>query len=121
MPLFPAVLCPGVFMRRLLLAVVTVVLVLGMALPAAAHPGIPLEPTAPLDFTYSATDNVEYLGRFPEHTGTAGGQLSPDGKFFYLTDPRGVYVYDVADPASPKRLGSIALFQQQLGAALAQE
>ena len=108
-------------MRRLLLALVTAAMIVATALPAGAHPTVPLQATMPTDLSYSATDNVEYLGRFPEHAGNAGGQLSPDGKYFYLTDPRGVYVYDVSDPAAPKRLGSIALFQQTTGAALAQE
>ena len=108
-------------MRRLLFVALTAALVGVMAVPASAHPTVALEATAPTDFSYSATDNVEYLGRFPEHTGTAGGQLSPDGTKFYLTDPRGVYVYDVTDPASPKRLGGVALFQTTTGAALAQE
>ena len=108
-------------MRRLLLAAMTAVLLGALAVPASAHPTVPLAPTAPTDFSYSSTDNVEYLGRFPEHTGTAGGQLSPDGTKFYLTDPRGVYVYDVTNPASPTRLGSVALFQTTTGAALAQE
>jgi hypothetical protein len=92
-----------------------------MALPALAHPTIPLDPTLPLDVTHSATDNIEYLGRFPEHFGTAGGRLSDDGQLFYLTDPRGVFVYDVSEPASPTLLGSVAVFQSQLGTALAQE
>ena len=108
-------------MRRVLTAVLTAVLLGALAVPASAHPTVPLAPTAPTDFSYSSTDNVEYLGRFPEHTGTAGGQLSLDGTKFYLTDPRGVYVYDVSNAASPKRLGSIALFQSGLGTALAQE
>jgi hypothetical protein len=108
-------------MRRTVLAAVAAAVVVLLAAPASAHPTIPLTPTTPLDFSYSATDNVEYLGRFPEHTGTAGGQLSPDGTKFYLTDPRGVYVYDVTAPTSPRLLGSIALFQTGTGAALAQE
>ena len=58
-------------MRSILLAAVTAALVAIAAAPAAAHPGVALEPTLPDDLTYSATDNVEYLGRFPEHTGTA--------------------------------------------------
>ena len=72
-------------MRRLAVpALLVSAVVLAPAAPALAHPGVPLDPTVPLDFTYSATDNVEYLGRFPEHTGTAGGQLSPDGKTFFI-------------------------------------
>lgn len=91
------------------------------ALPASAQPDVPLEPTAPFDLTWSATDNVEHLGRFPEHAGTAGAALSEDRRRLYLTDPRGVYVYDTSDPASPDLLGSLSLYQTGLGAALAQE
>lgn len=91
------------------------------AAPAAAHPSTPLDPTAPTDLTFAATDNVEYLGRFPEHAGTAGGVLSKNGKRFFLTDPRGVYVYDTTTPSSPTLLGSLRLFQTTTGAALAQE
>lgn len=107
-------------MRRtsLLLATAAVLLTGGTAL---AHPEVPLAPTLPTDLTYAATDNVEYLGRFPEHTGTAGGILSPDRKRFFLTDPRGVFTYDVSNPASPSLTGSLRLFQQTTGAALAQE
>ena len=108
-------------MKRVFLAVVTALLVAAFAAPASAHPTTALAPTLPTDLSYSATDNVEYLGRFPEHTGTAGGTLSPDGNVFFITDPRGVYAYDVTTPSNPTRLGSITLFQQQTGAALAQE
>lgn len=107
-------------MRRSVLAVLTVAL-LGPAAPALAHPVVELEPTLPTDVTFSATDNVEYFGRFPEHSGTAGGFPSEDGNSFYLTDPRGVYVYDTTTPESPELLGSLPLFQSQLGVALAQE
>jgi hypothetical protein len=110
-------------MRRtaLGLAALAGVSVLALAAPALAHPDVVLEPTLPTDLTYSSTDNVEFLGRFPEHAGTAGGALSPDGKRFFLTDPRGVYIYDVKDPASPRLTGSLPLFQTTTGAALAQE
>jgi hypothetical protein len=107
--------------RSALTAVLVSAAVLGPAAPALAHPSIPLDPTLPFDVTYSATDNVEYLGRFPEHFGTAGGYPSEDGKVFYLTDPRGVYTYDTTNPASPKLLSSVALYQTTTGAALAQE
>lgn len=107
-------------MRRtsLLLATAAVLLTGGSAL---AHPDVTLAPTLPTDLTYAATDNVEYLGRFPEHTGTAGGILSPDRQRFFLTDPRGVYAYDVSNPASPALTGTLRLFQTTTGAALAQE
>jgi hypothetical protein len=110
-------------MRRrpaLVTALLTAALV-APAAPALAHPTAPLDPTLPTDLTFASTDNVEYLGRFPEHTGTAGGAPSADGKRFYLTDPRGVYVYDTTDAAQPSLMGSIRLFQTTTGAALAQE
>jgi hypothetical protein len=107
--------------RTALTAALVSAVVLGPALPAMAHPGIALDPTLPFDVTYASTDNVEHLGRFPEHFGTAGGRPSQDGKTFYLTDPRGVYTYDTTTPADPKLLDSVALYQTTLGAALAQE
>lgn len=107
--------------RTAFTAVLASVVALGPASAALAHPTVPLDPTLPLDVTYSSTDNLEYLGRFPEHFGTASGRPSADGKLFYLTDPRGVYVYDTSDPADPKRIGSLALYQTQTGVALGQE
>jgi hypothetical protein len=94
-------------------------LLLVTAAPAAAHPALPVSPTSPLDLTYAATDNVEFLGRFPEHAGTAGGRLVDDR--FYLTDPRGVFVYDASVPEDPQLLGSLLLPQSGTGVALAQE
>jgi hypothetical protein len=107
--------------RTALLPLLVTAAVLAPAAPALAHPTAPLDPTLPTDLTFASTDNVEYLGRFPEHTGTAGGALSADGKRFFLTDPRGVYVYDTTDAASPSLLGSLRLFQTTTGVALAQE
>jgi hypothetical protein len=109
-------------MRRLAVtALLTSAVVLGPAVPALAHPGVPLDPAGPLDVTFSATDNVEHLGRFPEHFGTAGGHPSADGKTFFLTDPRGVHSYDTTNPAEPRKLSSVALYQTTTGVALAQE
>jgi hypothetical protein len=106
-------------MRRCLTAALTAALLLVLAAPALAHPRVELDAALPTDVTYAATDNVEHLGRFPEHLGTAGGRVQGDR--FYLTDPRGVYVYDITTPESPQLLGSLALYQTGLGAALAQE
>ena len=110
-------------MRRFFLASLTAALLLGSAIPAAADPKVSLEPTVPTDLTYKATDNIEYLGRFPEHTGTAGGALSPDKTRFFITDPRGVFAYDTTKPETPKLLGFLPLYQHGsgTGAALAQE
>jgi hypothetical protein len=105
-------------MRRLLPVLVLGAMVAAVA-PAAAHPSAPLSPTAPTDLTVAMTDNVQYLGRFPEHSGTAGGMLLGDR--FYLTDPRGVFVYDVTTPTDPQLLGSLMLPQSGPGVALAQE
>ena len=102
-------------------AATAALLVAATAVPAAAHPDRALDPTLPVDATYAATDNIDYLGRFPEHAGTAGGRLSDDGKLFYVTDPRGVFIYDVRKPAVPELLGSVAVYQQTTGVALAQE
>ena len=108
-------------MRRVFLSVLTGALLMAMGGTAMAHPGVSLDPTLPADVTYSATDNVEYLGRFPEHAGTAGGMRL--GDVYYVTDPRGVFTYDVAgDKAeAPELLGYVPLYQTGTGAALAQE
>jgi hypothetical protein len=107
--------------RSALTAALASAVVLAPAAPALAHPTIGLHPTLPFDVTFASTDNVEHLGRFPEHFGTAGGYPSEDGKTFYLTDPRGVYTYDTSKPEDPKLLSSVPLYQTTTGAALAQE
>ncbi len=106
-------------MRRIVVTSLVVGLLAVAAAPATAHPALPVSPTAPTDVTWAATDNVEYLGRFPEHSGTAGGRVLGDR--FYLTDPRGVYVYDTSTPEAPALLGALPLPQSSTGAALAQE
>ncbi len=100
--------------------------VAGTAAPAAAHPTGELDPTLPFDATYSATDNVEHLGRFPEHFSTAGGAVLRDRQQFLITDGRGVSAYDTSNPASPRLLDSLPLYQttssgMTAGVALAQE
>ena len=65
------------------------------------------------------SDNVEWLGVIPTHTGTAGGKLV--GDFYYVADPRGVYIYDVSTPEAPKLTGSLAAAQSTTHAVLAQE
>jgi hypothetical protein len=105
--------------RRVTVTACVAAVAIATATSASAHPAVPLTPTDPLDLTYAATDNVEFLGRFPEHAGTAGGRLVGDR--FHLTDPRGVYVYDVSVPEQPELLGSLPLLQSETGVALAQE
>lgn len=89
--------------------------------PAALAHEVPsrvLEPAVP-DAAYFATDNITHVARFPEHAGASGGELL--GDYFYLTDPRGVYVYDVTDPLAPELVGSTVLFMDDTMAALGQE
>jgi len=107
-------------MRRVMFVCLSASLLLvTLGAPVAAHPALPLPPADALDPTFTATDNITHLGRFPEHAGTAGGRLLGDR--FYLTDPRGVYVYDASEPTAPRLLGFLPLPQSGASAALAQE
>ncbi len=105
--------------RKFLGAALGATMLLSTAAPALAHPTIQLDPALPLDVTHWKTDNVEYLGRFPEHASTAGGRLV--GDTFYVTDGKGVFAYDVTTPESPSLLGALPLPQHGAGLALAQE
>lgn len=63
--------------------------------------------TASAGFT---SDNVEWISVKPQHSGSAGGVLHEG--YFYITDPRGVSIYDVTDdPADPTLVGSAHVFQ----------
>lgn len=84
-------------MRRLLTAVAVVTLVLGVLPTAGAND---LKGPGP---GYIATDNVEWLGNIPINTDSAGGRLL-DG-YFYISDDRGLTIYDTTDPANPQRVG----------------
>jgi hypothetical protein len=66
-----------------------------------------------------SSDNVEWLGAMPAHTGTSGGKLV--GDHYYLTDPRGVFIYDASDPASPQLVGSLLAAQSSTHVVFAQE
>lgn len=66
-----------------------------------------------------SSGNVEWVDVNPLHTGTAGGVVHGDR--YYVTDPRGVYVYDVAAPEQPELLGFLTAAQMGLSAVLAQE
>jgi len=110
----------SVLLRTASLAAVSALAWATTAAPALAHEAGPRDADpVPVDATYVASGNVEFVGRFPEHSGSAGGRLL-DGRF-YISDPRGVTIYDVADPAAPVKLGSVPLFQLGTGAALGQE
>jgi hypothetical protein len=99
-------------------AISAVMLTLGVAGPAMAHPTTAILPPLTVDLTHFASDNVAFEARFHEHFGSAGGQMTSndweDGaEFFVVTDPRGLYTYDVSDPKSPVQLGMVLLPQSQ--------
>lgn len=110
-------------------ALAAVALTVGLAAPAAAHPTAEVLPPLTVDLTHTATDNVGFVARLPEHAGSAGGILTgnENGEFYLITDPRGVFTYDVSDPRSPELLDFVLLDQGSggdgggLGAALSQE
>lgn len=66
-----------------------------------------------------ASENVEWVTVMPQHTGTSGGKLV--GKYYYLTDPRGLFIYDVSEPAAPELVGQLLAAQIGVGTVLAQE
>ncbi len=112
-------------LRRALVGVIAVTaLTSSAALAASGAPFSTLtltEPTGAADADSGgfASDNVEWVTVMPQHAGTSGGKLL--GKYYYLTDPRGVYIYDVSDPAAPQLVGQLLAAQVGTGLALAQE
>lgn len=115
-------------MKRVLKAlrgslVVSVLLApVAVAAPSAPYSVLTLErPSGVADAESAgfASENVEWVTVMPQHAGTSGGKLV--GKRYYMTDPRGVYIYDAADPAAPALLGQLPAAQIGAGAALAQE
>lgn len=94
----------------------SVVLILVATLVLAAAPLAASDPVPSGGFS---SDNVEWLGAVPIHTGTAGGKLVDD--FYYLTDPRGVYVYDVSEPTAPELVGVLPALQLGTHVVFAQE
>lgn len=58
---------------------------------------------------YFASDNIEYLGYVPLENDTSGARVV--GKFLYITTSRGLTIYDLSDPVSPVRLGSVLIPQ----------
>ncbi|MDQ3741832.1 MAG: hypothetical protein M3389_12910, partial [Actinomycetota bacterium] len=109
------------FLRRLRATLVA--LAAGAAvLPAAAaahpghhHPGFPGAgpawfapfPAAGPSAGGYASDNVEFVKNFPQHTDTAGGRKY--GDFFYITTERDLTIYDVSEPADPVEVGHLVL------------
>ncbi len=92
-------------MRRFLPAVAAVALLFG-GLPMASANDLKAGGPGP---GYIATDNVEWLGNIPINTDSAGGRLV-DG-YFYISDDRGLTIYDVSKPEEPKRVGFAAVPQ----------
>lgn len=66
-----------------------------------------------------ASENVEWVSINPAHVGTSGGKLV--GKYYYLTDPRGLFIYDTSKPEAPALVGELVAPQIGTGLALAQE
>jgi len=81
-------------MRRLLTAVAVLALLVG-SVPTAGATGFASGPGP----GYLATDNVEWLGTIPLNTDSAGARLLGDELF--VTDDRGITIWDVSDPALP--------------------
>jgi hypothetical protein len=76
--------------------------VLALVLCLAISPAGALAGPGPASFS---SDNVTWVTARPQHTGSAGARLV--GKYFYVTDPRGVWIYDVSDPANPVLTGQV--------------
>jgi hypothetical protein len=101
-------------MRRVLIILATMALAGGL-LPAGALPG----DLGPVDAAtglvdeigpgYVATDNVEYLGTIPINADSAGARVLDD--HLYITDDRGLTIYDISTPTAPVRRGFALLPQ----------
>ena len=101
----------------LIAATVAAVLGTGVA-PAAAHPDH--DRSAPSSRgvnpglggvtgpTFS-TDNIEHLAVIPTNADSAGGRVV--GNRFFITDDRGVTVYDTTRPEAPTSMGFLAVPQ----------
>jgi hypothetical protein len=115
-------------MKRVLKALRGSLVISALLVPVAvAHPSAPYSVlqlerpsgVADADTAGFASENVEWVTIMPQHAGTSGGKLI--GKRYYMTDPRGVYIYDASDPAAPALLGRLPAAQLGTSAALAQE
>jgi hypothetical protein len=100
--------------NRIALAVTAAFAVALMAAPLAGA-----APSLSVDTGGFSSENVEHVGIKPEHVGTSGGKLV--GKFYYMTDPRGLYIYDTSKPEAPELVGKLLAPQIGTGAALSQE
>jgi hypothetical protein len=81
--------------------VLVVVALLGISLPAAS--AVPLGNGREATGGGFHTDNVEWLGNIPLTAGTAGARIV--GKHMYVTDTRGLTIFDISNPQSPVPTG----------------
>jgi len=58
---------------------------------------------------YIATDNVSWLGNIPVNTDSAGARIV--GKTLYVTEDRGLTIYDISTPELPKPLSFLPVPQ----------
>ena len=65
------------------------------------------------------TRNVEWIRNIAAHAGTSGGTRV--GDYYYMTDPRGVYIYDISNPALPVPVGALPAIQSTTHVVFAQE
>ncbi len=73
------------------------------ALVAGAQPAVGTEAANPkIGPGYIATDNVEWLGNIPFNTDSAGARIV--GSHLFVTEDRGLTIYDVSKPEAPAML-----------------
>ena len=86
-----------------------------LAHPGDEHAGMP-GVTSPFTVPFPAmgpsaggyaSDNVEFVKNFPQHTDTAGARRL--GDYFYITTERDLTIYDITTPADPKEVGRLLL------------
>ena len=94
---------PTLKTKRGMTALVAALLLVGgmqTAGPVSAEPGP----------GYFATNNVEWITTLPIETDGAGARLV--GKYFYVSTSRYLSIYDVSNPESPARVGTLPLPQE---------
>ncbi len=93
-------------MRRPLLVPILTVLAVAAAAFAPA-PSVVVRDPGP---GYFATSNVEWVANLPVNTDSAGARYH-DG-YLYVTEDRGLTIYDLSDPALPVPTGFLPVPQQ---------
>src|SRR3954463_8495535 len=89
-------------MRAARTTFIAVLCLLGLAAPAAAQSVVPPVGDAVM------SKNVEYLGSLKQDTGlTAGAKVIASMHRMFVTSGKNISIYDIANPASPKLLGSM--------------